>query len=59
MTPLTVVDILYNQKYRYGFFLLSIEFFVFPLAFQHLEKAFCNCVIETVTATAHDALLAV
>jgi hypothetical protein len=42
-----------------GFFPRSVDLFLYPLAFQYLEKAVCYRVIVAVTAAAHAALQAV
>lgn len=38
-----------------GFFRRSVDFFLYQITLQQLEKAFCNRVIMAVTATAHAA----
>ncbi|KGP44817.1 hypothetical protein LR61_07715 [Morganella morganii] len=60
MPTLTVIkhfDVIKNIAA--GFFPRSVDLFLYPFAFQQLEKAFCNRIIVTVTATAHAALQAV
>ncbi|EJK90230.1 hypothetical protein UUU_33500 [Klebsiella pneumoniae subsp. pneumoniae DSM 30104 = JCM 1662 = NBRC 14940] len=60
MPTLTVIkhfDVIKNIAA--GFFPRSVDLFLYPFAFQQLEKAFCNRIIVTVTATAHTPLQAV
>ena len=52
MPTLTVIkhfDVIKNIAA--GFFPRSVDLFLYPFAFQQLEKAFCNRIIMAVTAT--------
>jgi len=57
LTVLKHFDVIKNNAA--GFFPRSVDLFLYPFAFQQPEKAFCNRIIVTVTATAQAPLQAV